>query len=75
MNKGFVMNSVITTATLEDTSTGAAQFVRLAISTNGSKTTIAIGPYDKRSKLSLTLSINTADIQRAAMADQLDDGR
>ena len=66
---------VNTKATLEDTSIGALAFVKAEISTHGSKTYIGIKRMDNKSRYALTLIINTEDIQRAVMQDQLDDGR
>jgi len=70
------MNKVTTTATLEDPSIDALTVVRIELSTHGSKTRINIRKMGEgKAPYSLTLTINTLDIQRALMNEMLDDGK
>lgn len=68
--------NVITTATLEDNSVDGLTLVRAELAVQGSKTRITLQNMgNSKPSFSLTITINTADIQQAVMQPWLDDGR
>ena len=67
---------VITTATLEDNNVDGLTVVCAELVVHGSKTRITLQNMgNSKPPFSLTLTINTADIQQAVMQTWLDDGR
>lgn len=62
---------VTTTATLEDASVGAMTFVKLIIDTDGDKTRIVIQGMGAKPRASLELTVNTADIRRAHLTEDI----
>lgn len=71
-----MMCTVTTTAMLEDNITGASEPIRIDITEHGSKTDITVHPFNAdRFPFSITIHLNTEDIQRARMRDLLEDGR
>ena len=66
---------ITTIATLEDNHVDGLTLVNAELTVHGSKTRITLRNMGNKSPFSLTLTLNTADIQRAVMQELMDDGR